>query len=32
MNDLNTAVPQSRPFAGGFRPNHLARLTRAAIQ
>ena len=31
-NDLVTAILQAHPFTGGFRPNHLSRLTLAAIR
>jgi hypothetical protein len=31
-NNFITAILQSHSFSGGFRPNHLARPTLAAIQ
>jgi hypothetical protein len=31
-NDVLTAILQSHPFTGGFRPNHIARLTLAAVK
>jgi hypothetical protein len=31
-NDVITAILQSHLFAGGFRPNHIARLTLAAVK
>ena len=31
-NDVITAILQSHPIAGGFRPNHIARLTLAAVK